>query len=69
MPVENRLTARPPVVLLAAFSRAALSAHPWVLSNSPVKCEVDRTAGRRENRRTQKLKEAPLIMELASEQW
>ncbi len=50
--VRNGPIAWPPVLLLAAFSRTAHpnnftldTALPWVLSNTPAKCEVDQMNG------------------------
>ncbi len=60
---------RPPVLLLAAFSRTAHpnnftlnTALPWVLSNTPATCEVDRMNGCPDNRRTDRQTETPSIL-------
>ncbi len=59
VPVRIGQIAWPPVLMLAAFSRTAHpnnftldTALPWVLRNTPAKCEVDRMNGCRDNRRT-----------------
>ena len=36
------------------------TAHPWVLSNTPAKCEVHRRNGCRENRQTDRQRLIPL---------
>ncbi len=65
MPVQNRSIAWPPVLLLPAFSKTAHpnnfrldTALPWVLSNTPAKCEVDRMNGCPDNQRTDRQTES-----------
>ncbi len=54
MPVQNGLIACPPALLLAVFFSAHPNnftldtALPWILSNTPTKCEVDRMNGCRD---------------------
>ncbi len=66
VPVRKGLIAWPPVLLRAAFLRTAHlknftldTALPWVLSNTPAKCEVDWMNGCRDNRRTDRQAESP----------
>ncbi len=68
VPVQNGLIAWPLALLLAAFSKTTHpnsftleTALPWVLSNTPAKCEVDWMNECRDNGRTNRVTEAPSI--------
>ncbi len=58
-----QMEAWPPVLLLEVFSRTTHpnsftmdTALPWVLSNTPAKCEVDQINDCRDNRQTDSFK-------------